>query len=83
MKKTVGDGELSQKVKVLGRPQTAFPAHFDIICTSCNDTSLVETSVFKDILTPENLESNTKISILENAFVFFKTHISISLINKN
>ena len=27
--KTVGDGELSQKV--------AFPAHFDIIYTSCND----------------------------------------------
>ena len=25
------------KVKVLDRPQTAIPAHFDIIYTSCND----------------------------------------------
>ena len=29
--KDCGSNELSQKVKVLDRPQTAFPAHFDII----------------------------------------------------
>ena len=28
MKKTIVDGELLQKVKVLERPQTAFPVHF-------------------------------------------------------
>ena len=37
MKKTVGDDELSQKVTVRDRAQTAFPAHFYIIYTSCND----------------------------------------------
>ena len=35
--RTVVDDELSQKVKLLGRPQTAFPAHFDIIYRACND----------------------------------------------
>ena len=29
--------QLSQKVKVLDRPQTALPTHFDTIYTSCND----------------------------------------------
>ena len=33
--KTAGDDELSQKLKVLDRPE--FPAHLDIIYTSCND----------------------------------------------
>ena len=47
VKKTVVEGELSQKVKVLDRPQTAFPAHFNIIYTSCNDhdTSCVVTKL--------------------------------------
>ena len=33
--KTAGDDELLQKLKVLDRPE--FPAHLDIIYTSCND----------------------------------------------
>ena len=48
MKKTVAENELSQKVKVFDRPQTVFPAHFDIIyTTSCNDhdTSCVVTKL--------------------------------------
>ena len=35
--KTVVEGELSQKVKLLDRPQTVYPAYFDIIYMSCND----------------------------------------------
>ena len=39
MKNTLVDGELSQKIKVLDRPQTTFPFHIDNILNNLKKTS--------------------------------------------